>query len=317
MASSSSSGPKAKKAKHAAAADAPAAAPQVMGLSGIFSDSQHVAAAAGLSSMFSDSSLQKFARVLRPAELTGVPKKQAAAAAGGDAATGPKKRVGKKAKWDDEKRKERDLKNAAATSANAATAATASTAGTAVPQARDNKKSKKRKAADAAIDADAPPAAKRPSPAQSAAATATATAAATAAAAAAPASEADADADAGAAEHEGKRDTSKDHLTAFFGNIPISETVKSVKKYCARFGDVESVRLRSIPVAGTAVDDAGNQNLVRKVCANSRTFLDIKGSFNAYVVFKSEEVRVQLRSPPVRALRRRSDVCPTWPLRCD
>ena len=234
--------------------------------------------------MFSDSSLQKFARVLRPAELTGVPKKQAAAAAGGDAATGPKKRVGKKAKWDDEKRKERDLKNAAATSATAATAATTSTAGTAVPQARDNKKSKKRKAADAAIDADAPPAAKRPSPAQSAASTA---------AAAAPASEADADADAdaGAAEHEEKHDTSKDHLTAFFGNIPISETVKSVKKYCARFGDVESVRLRSIPVAGTAVDDAGNQNLVRKVCANSRTFLDIKGSFNAYVVFKSEEVR--------------------------
>ena len=84
-------------------------------------------------------------------------------------------------------------------------------------------------------------------------------------------------------------DGSKDDFTVFLGNVPKSETVKTLKKYCTQFGEVESVRLRSIPVAGTAVDDAGNQNLVRKVCAISRNFADVKGSFNAYVVFKNKE----------------------------
>lgn len=84
-------------------------------------------------------------------------------------------------------------------------------------------------------------------------------------------------------------DGSRDAFTIFMGNVPKAETVKSLKKYCAQFGEVESVRLRSIPVAGTAVDDAGNQKLVRRVCAISRNFADVKGSFNAYVVFKTKE----------------------------
>jgi hypothetical protein len=84
-------------------------------------------------------------------------------------------------------------------------------------------------------------------------------------------------------------DSTKDDFTVFIGNIPKSETAKTLKKFCTQFGEVESVRLRSIPVAGTAVDDAGNQNLVRKVCAISRNYADVKGSFNAYVVFKTKE----------------------------
>ncbi len=36
------------------------------------------------------------------------------------------------------------------------------------------------------------------------------------------------------------------------------------------------------------MDEAGNQDLVRKVCANSKKFGDQKGSFNAYVVFKGD-----------------------------
>ena len=84
-------------------------------------------------------------------------------------------------------------------------------------------------------------------------------------------------------------DGSRDAFTVFMGNVPKAETVKTLKKYCAQFGEVESVRLRSIPVAGTAVDDAGNQKLVRRVCAISRNFADVKGSFNAYVVFKTKE----------------------------
>jgi RNA recognition motif-containing protein len=74
--------------------------------------------------------------------------------------------------------------------------------------------------------------------------------------------------------------------TLFIGNIPLSQTIKSIKQLCSEFGKVESVRLRSVPTAGTKVDEAGNQDLVRKVCANHRQFGDQKGAFNAYVVFK-------------------------------
>ena len=79
----------------------------------------------------------------------------------------------------------------------------------------------------------------------------------------------------------------KDKRTVFLGNVPISQTVKSLTKFCSEFGEVESVRLRSLPVAGTAVDEAGNQDLVKKVCAYKKDYGKQKGSLNAYVVFKS------------------------------
>ena len=37
------------------------------------------------------------------------------------------------------------------------------------------------------------------------------------------------------------------------------------------------------------MNDAGNQNLVKKVCTNSKIFGEQKGSFNAYIVFKSAD----------------------------
>lgn len=83
-------------------------------------------------------------------------------------------------------------------------------------------------------------------------------------------------------------DKSKEERTIFIGNIPKSETVKSVTKFCTEFGAVESVRLRSVPVAGTAVDDAGNHDLMKKVCVNQGKLGDQKGSFNAYVVFSDK-----------------------------
>lgn len=47
-----------------------------------------------------------------------------------------------------------------------------------------------------------------------------------------------------------------------------------------------SVRFRSLPIAGTAVDEAGNINLVKKVCANTKKFSSAKDSQNAYgIVF--------------------------------
>lgn len=79
----------------------------------------------------------------------------------------------------------------------------------------------------------------------------------------------------------------KSACTAFLGNLSLSENVKSITKLCKEFGEVQSVRLRSVPYTGAKVDDAGNQNLVRKVCVNSHKLGDQKGSFNAYVVFKS------------------------------
>jgi len=77
--------------------------------------------------------------------------------------------------------------------------------------------------------------------------------------------------------------------TLFMGNVPISETEKSISKFCSEFGQVESVRLRSVPISGTKVDDAGNQTLVRKVCAQKKLHGDQKGSCNAYVIFANEE----------------------------
>ena len=82
--------------------------------------------------------------------------------------------------------------------------------------------------------------------------------------------------------------TFKDARTVFIGNVPVSETIKSITKFCTEFGEVDTVRLRSVPVAGTAVDEAGNQDLVRKVCANKKDFGTQKGSLNAYVVFKEK-----------------------------
>ena len=91
-------------------------------------------------------------------------------------------------------------------------------------------------------------------------------------------------------------DATKDIFTVFMGNIPKTETVKTLKKYCTQFGEVESIRLRSVPVAGTAVDDSVNQTLVRRVCAIATNYSDAKGSVNAYVVFKTVEAVEGIRS---------------------
>lgn len=76
-----------------------------------------------------------------------------------------------------------------------------------------------------------------------------------------------------------------DDCTIFVGNVPITESIKTVTKFFKSYGEIESVRLRSVPISGAKVDEAGNQNLVRKVCVNSKQFGEQKGSFNAYVRF--------------------------------
>eukprot|EP01035_Chromulina_nebulosa_P027804 gene27804-36613_t len=76
--------------------------------------------------------------------------------------------------------------------------------------------------------------------------------------------------------------------TVFAGNLSVKETTKTITKLFSEFGEVESVRLRSVPISGTKVDDAGNQDLVRKVCVNTQKFGTQKVSFNAYIVYKDE-----------------------------
>lgn len=78
----------------------------------------------------------------------------------------------------------------------------------------------------------------------------------------------------------------KDLDTIFVGNIPVTETVKSLTKFFKTYGEIDNIRLRSVPVAGAKVDEAGNQDLVRKVCVNAKKFGEQKGSFNAYIKFK-------------------------------
>lgn len=81
-------------------------------------------------------------------------------------------------------------------------------------------------------------------------------------------------------------DPAKDDRTLFVGNLPISMDQKAIIKLFKEYGKVESVRIRSIPIAGMKVDKAGDQNLVKKVSAVRHTFGDQKSSFNAYVVFE-------------------------------
>jgi nucleolar protein 12 len=88
------------------------------------------------------------------------------------------------------------------------------------------------------------------------------------------------------ATEEGAKGADGDLSTIFVGNVPVSETTKSLTKYFKVYGEIESIRLRSVPVAGAKVDEAGNQDLVKKVCVNAKKFGEQKGSFNAYIKFK-------------------------------
>lgn len=81
----------------------------------------------------------------------------------------------------------------------------------------------------------------------------------------------------------------KANKTLFIGNVSTSTSLKAIRKICEEFGEIDSVRMRSLPVSGAAVDDHGNQDLVRKVCAIKKKFGDQKASMNVYVVFKEAE----------------------------
>jgi hypothetical protein len=96
----------------------------------------------------------------------------------------------------------------------------------------------------------------------------------------------------------------------FVGNLSTTITKPKLVKVFKEFGEVESVRLRSMALEGTKIADHGNQKLVKKVSANKRLLSDVKDTYNAYVVFK---VSHPYDSRPPRPPR---TVNPFPPLQC-
>eukprot|EP00540_Astrosyne_radiata_P013761 CAMPEP_0116835286 /NCGR_PEP_ID=MMETSP0418-20121206/7464_1 /TAXON_ID=1158023 /ORGANISM="Astrosyne radiata, Strain 13vi08-1A" /LENGTH=388 /DNA_ID=CAMNT_0004464943 /DNA_START=21 /DNA_END=1188 /DNA_ORIENTATION=- len=91
---------------------------------------------------------------------------------------------------------------------------------------------------------------------------------------------------------EESQSTDAKERTVFVGNLPTSTTRKSLAKLFCDCGKVESTRLRSLVTTGTKVsqDRAGNQNFVKKVCANThRVDLDARSCVQGYVVFAEKE----------------------------
>jgi nucleolar protein 12 len=81
--------------------------------------------------------------------------------------------------------------------------------------------------------------------------------------------------------------------TVFVGNLPLASTTrKSMAKLFQDCGPIESTRIRSVPVTGVKLpaEQAGNQNLMRKVSANTgQVDESLKTTVQGYVVFKSVE----------------------------
>jgi len=81
--------------------------------------------------------------------------------------------------------------------------------------------------------------------------------------------------------------------TIFVGNLPADITRRALAGIFKPCGDVASSRLRSVAVAGVKLppEQAGNQKLMRQVCANTGKLLADapKKCAQGYVVFKSVE----------------------------
>ncbi|KAL9181862.1 hypothetical protein ACHAXT_012205 [Thalassiosira profunda] len=81
--------------------------------------------------------------------------------------------------------------------------------------------------------------------------------------------------------------------TIFVGNLPADITRRALANIFKPCGSVASARLRSMAVAGVKLppEQAGNQNMMRKVCVNTGKVLGDtpKKSAQGYVVFKSAE----------------------------
>ncbi|KAF4034388.1 RNA recognition motif-containing protein [Phytophthora infestans] len=113
-------------------------------------------------------------------------------------------------------------------------------------------------------------------------------------------------------EKELTPDELKERRTVFVGNVSLDATQKDIKKHFSVCGQVESVRLRHLPIAGCAVGDAGNQKLMMKVCANKKILTTAKDNCNAYVTFVEEssaEAAIKLNGTTLVQMKIRVDRC--------
>jgi nucleolar protein 12 len=93
--------------------------------------------------------------------------------------------------------------------------------------------------------------------------------------------------------NEKEQEVTDEDRTVFVGNLPLSGTNrKSLASLFKDCGPVASARIRSVPVKGIKLpaERAGDQNLMKKVCANTNLVDDnMKSTVSGYVVFKSIE----------------------------
>lgn len=69
--------------------------------------------------------------------------------------------------------------------------------------------------------------------------------------------------------------------TIFVGNVPVAATRKELKSFFGKYGAIESVRLRSVPVA--------KPKCSKRLAILKKEFHSERDSMNAYVVFKSKD----------------------------
>lgn len=84
----------------------------------------------------------------------------------------------------------------------------------------------------------------------------------------------------------------EEERTVFVGNLPVSTTRKTLARLFKDCGAITSTRIRSVAVEGVKLppERAGDQNLVKKVCANTKLInADAKSSVLGYVVFADKE----------------------------
>ncbi|KAF8032552.1 hypothetical protein BT93_D1455 [Corymbia citriodora subsp. variegata] len=83
------------------------------------------------------------------------------------------------------------------------------------------------------------------------------------------------------ASKDGYDDESKLSRTVFVGNLPLKMKKKTLMKEFSKFGEVESARIRSVPILDTKIP--------RKGAILKKKINDAVDCVNAYVVFKTEE----------------------------
>jgi hypothetical protein len=113
----------------------------------------------------------------------------------------------------------------------------------------------------------------------------------------------DSGADEGEEQPSGLDKREKEDRTVFVGGVPLSVTVKQLKRFFSDAGEVESARLRSMPIENPALPK-------RASVAMGKLNTELRNTCNAYVVFKEKEAAV-------RALRKGGAVLDKHVIRVD